>query len=41
MITQENVFATLLSVAPEGTVNPGNIDAGVAPAGELATSEAE
>lgn len=41
MITDENMFATLISTATEGTVNPGNIDVGVAPAGELATSEAE
>lgn len=36
MITNENMFATLIS-----TVNPGNVDAGVAPADVLATSKVE
>lgn len=40
MITDENMFATLLSTATEGTVNPGDTDAGVAPAEDQAAGKA-
>lgn len=40
MITDEKAFASIISVGTEGTVNPGNVVAGVAPAEDSATAKA-